>query len=676
MAGATKVPLSARTTAALIVYYKAMQDLQSDFSGDLRSRMEKIDKAYQREADNTLEHARAKAANAAGDTTKLQNVTVPVVMPQVETAVTYQTSVFLTGYPLFGVVAEPKYMDAAMQLETVIEEHAQVGGWARHLMMTFRDGEKYNFAPIEVSWAQETSAMITTDLTKNLTEGIGKKVTWKGNKLRRLDPYNTFVDPRVAPTEVYKRGEFAGFTEYMPRLELKTLVNNLPDIIIGSVTKAFESGSNASPRTTGDSYNYYIPTVNPDVIDPESRATGTNWMSWAGLAKDGSSKGKFIDYKDTYEVTTFYCRIMPSEFGMVLPSANTPQVFKLIIVNHEHIIYAERQTNAHNWLPILIGQPKEDGLMYQTKSRASEVQPFQEVASTFMNSIIASRRRAISDRVLYDPSKITEAHINSDNPSAKIPVRPSAYGKKISDSVYQFPYREDQAQFSMSQIQVLMGLANQTSGQNQASQGQFVKGNKTLEEFDTVMQNANGREQTASILLEHQLFTPIKHILKLNVLQYQGGTTLYNQDRQTAVEVDPIALRQAVLKFKVSDGLIPSTKLINAESTAVALQVLGSSPEIAAGYNIAPLFSYFMKTRGANVSEFEKSPEQTAYEQAVGAWQQVAMAAIDKGVEESKIPPQPKPEDYGYDPNANKPKPDTQTAPGAAPETADAGETV
>jgi hypothetical protein len=248
-------------------------------------------------------------------------------------------------------------------------------------------------------------------------------------------------------------------------------------------------------------------------------------------------------------------------------------------------------------------------------------------------------------------------------------VRPAAYGKNIGESVYAFPYREDQAGVSIQQIQMLLGLGNELSGQNRVSQGQFQKGNKTLAEFEDVMKNANGRDQLASILMEHQVFVPLKHILKLNILQFQGGTSIYNRDKKQVVEVDPIALRKAVIEFKVSDGIIPSNKLINAEAFSTSLQVFGSSPDIAQGYNVAQVFSYLMKTQGADLAAFEKSQEQLAYEQAVGAWQQMMQLAIEKGMDPEVIkqafPPQPLPEQFGYDPSTNKPAP--RTEPKAAP---------
>jgi len=453
----------------------------------------------------------------------------------------------------------------------------------------------------------------------------------------------------------------------MTRMQLKTLIEELPEKILSSIVPAFNSSSNTLINSNASAKNFYVPTINPDVNLIQEMRDGTNWMSWAGLS---DTRKNDIEYKDTYEVTTLYCRILPAEFNLRVPESNTPQIYKLIIVNHEHIIYCERQTNAHNMLPILIGQPMEDGLRYQTKSLADNVSSFQEVASAYMNSIMHSRRRAVTDRLLYDPSRVAKEHINSDNPSAKIPVRPAAYGKQVSDAVYQFPYREDQAQISMQQIQQLLALSNHISGQNPVSQGQFVKGNKLQDEFKTIMQNANGRDQTQSILLEYQVFIPMKHIIKLNTLQYQAGTTLYNENKQTNVQIDPIKLRKAVLNFKIADGLIPSTKLIDSESLAVALQTLGSAPQIAAAYNMGPLFSYLMKTKGAHIAEFEKSPEQQAYEQALAQWQQVAMTAAEKGVDISKSMPMPKPQDYGYDPRSMNPSvknPEQDTTPTPVP---------
>lgn len=669
MVASSVVILSKNSQETFIKYYKSIQSLQNVSRLELRSRLERVDRLYQREMDQTQANQDAKNANRQGDADRYQNITVPVVMPQIEAAVTHQTSVYLTGQPLFGVVAPPAFIDEALQLQTILDNNSIRGGWARELILFFRDGFKHNLSYLEVDWSAEVTYSVDTNLDVSVKNGQPKEVIWSGNRVRRLDPYNTFVDTRVAPAEVYRKGEFTGYTEPMSRIALKSFIAELPDKIIANIVPAFESGLGGAGGTDASAMNHYTPSINPDVSE-EDLAGGTNWISWAGL---GNSQGK-IQYKDSYEVTTLYCKILPSDFALGGANRNTPQIYKLVIVNHEHIIYAELQTNAHNYLPILVGQPLEDGLGYQTKSLADNGEPFQSVTSAMLNSVIASRRRAISDRVLYDPSRITSAAINSPNPSAKIPVRPAAYGKNLAESVYQFPYREDQAANSMGQVSALIELSNLLSGQNRTSQGQFTKGNRTLEEFDTVMANSNGRDQLASILLEYQVFIPMKLILKLNTLQYQGGTTIYNRDKDTQVEIDPVALRKAVLDFRVSDGLLPSEKLLNTSAFTAGLQAITTSPQLAGAYNIGQAFSYLMKTQGAdNLSAFEKSPEQQTYEQALGAWQGLAQLAIEK--EQEFKQPQPLPAQFGYDPSANKATPQgtTQTPGAEAPATPQAG---
>ena len=634
----TPMLLSKSSQEGLLNFHKQAIQL-ADKNFNLRDQFERADRAYMRELDATTEQQRAVLSNTYGDPTKFQNITVPVVLPQVEGAVVYQSSVFLTGHPIFGSVASPEYQDEAMQMDSKIEEEQIRGGWVAELMAHFRNGAKYNLAAIEVSWEREVTASLETDLEFSATQARPKETIWEGNRIKNLDMYNTFWDTRVQPTEVSTRGDFAGYTELMTRVALKTFFNSLPSTT--NVKEAFESSSAADGST------YVTPVINPKSFSTDRLQRGSmDWMAWVGASKSEIK----IDYKDMYEVSTLYARIIPSDFSIRVPSANTPQIWKLVIINHSVIVYAERQTNAHNRLPILFSQPNSDGLGYQTKSLLENVLPMQSLASALWNANIAARRRAISDRAIYDPSMIDAKHINNDAANAKIPMRPSAYGKPAANAYYSIPFRDDQAGTIMQESNSVVAMANMVSGQNQVRQGQFVKGNKTQSEFDTVMGNANGRDQSTSMLYEAQLFTPMKEMMKLNILQFQGGTSIYNREVGRLVEIDPIKLRKAVLAFKMSDGLLPTDKLVNADTLRQAVQSLASSPQLGAGYNLSSAFSYMMKTQGLDLKPFEKSAEQRAYEDAVSQWQQVVMEAMKQGVEQAKLPPQPTPQQYGYTP--------------------------
>jgi hypothetical protein len=643
------VPRSAQE--GLIIFNNSCLGQQQQDT-NLRDTMQAIDIAYAREENLTKEHARAKLANKYGDANKLQDITVPVVMPQVESATAYQSSVFLSGLPIFESVANPEFEDEALQLNTIIEDQSIRGGWVRELQMFIRDGFKYNISAIEVGWDSVVTAAVETDLTFDSKYAKPKAIQWEGNIIKRLDMYNTIFDARCAPTDIPTKGEFAGYVDFMSRTALKTFINKLPNKIIENVTAAFESSITSNGTSAVGSY--FIPTINNSPLVQRNAASGYNWMVWAGVA--GAKQN--INYSNMYEVTTLYGRIIPSDFGLKVPAANTPQVWKLIYVNNKVLIFAERQTNAHDNIPILFGVPYEDGLKYQTKSLATNAMPFQQASSALLNQSFAASRRSIWDRTVYDPSRIREADINNPNPASKIPVRPAAYGKPVTDSFQQMPFRDDQSGIVFEKMQQLATMTDEATGRNRAQRGLFTKGNRTKEEYNDVMGNAGGRDHMVSMLLEAQVFTPMKEILKINILQYQGGTTLYSASTQQSVAIDPVALRKAVLNFKMADGLSPVSKQINSDTLQVAMQTIASNPTIAAGYNLGPAFSYLMKTQGADLKPFEKSQQQVAYEQAMGQWQQTIQTITDAAVklkqelDPKSLPPQPTPEQFGYTPGS------------------------
>jgi hypothetical protein len=241
----------------------------------------------------------------------------------------------------------------------------------------------------------------------------------------------------------------------------------------------------------------------------------------------------------------------------------------------------------------------------QTKGLGEKLIPIQDLASASWNSRLYSQRRKISDRALYDPLRISSADVNSDIPNAKIPVRSSVYGKSVQDAYHAIPFEDNQSGSFVQDAREFSQFANTVSGQNQAQQGQFVKGNKTMKEFDDVPGHSSGRQQTLGIELEDQVFVPIKEMIKLNILQYQpDGPIVHPVDGKT-YEVNKQQLRDLSFAMKISDGLTPKEKLMSSEEFQVAIQTIASSPQLLQRYDLAPMFSYLMAQRGADLSPFE-----------------------------------------------------------------------
>ena len=595
-------PISLDTQDCFVRYVgEAVRLLGSAYN--FRSRMEQIDRIYQREIDFTSAQRRAKAANMGGDASKMQNVTLPVVMPQVESLLTELSNIFLSSYPLFPVFSKPAMIDAALQMETIIGEQGIQFGWAAELLQAMRDGLKYNLMAVEVEWVTKKVYSVGNDASVSITHGVPTETLFAGNALKRINPYNIILDTRVPPYAIHTRGEYAGYTEMISRIELKQRFAELDPTRTMNAKEAFESGS-GEISTTSSSNAYFIPQVNPfALLDPSVNQVGRsiNWHAWAGL-----DENRAIQYSDMYEFTVLYARILPKEHKIVGANGNTPQIYKMIVINRKVCIFAERQSNAHNFLPIIVAQATEDGLDWQSKSFADNAAPFQALASALYNSGIESQRRKVYDRLIYDPSRINKADIDKTDVVARIPVKSEAYGKPVSESLYQVPYKDDQVATIFSTAQQVLEMADIANGQNRVQRGQFQKGNKTRHEFQDTMDNSNARPRMTALVLENRFFTPIKTVLKLNTLQYQPAADVYNRNSKTNVKIDPVALRKASVEFRMADGLMPTDAFINMDLFTSILQMVAQYPQILAEYDIVGMIFYWLKLEGATwVDDFK-----------------------------------------------------------------------
>lgn len=608
----------------LLSYAKDCATRGGSAMSDFRTLLRYRDLAYQRQLNTTAEHIKAVRSNMAGDARKVQDMTVPIVMPQIESAVAYQAGVFLTSYPIFGVVATPSNADAALQFETALGDQSVKYGWARELMKVFRDGFKYNFGAAVVYWKKTPLKSIVTDtsVTKAGLAAI-RDYAYGGNCIKRLDPYNCFMDMTVAPANLHTEGEYFGWNETISRVRLKQLIAELDPNKTTGAKEAFESAFAGATQDSSSGMAYYQPEINK-YLNMGAASTGGNWGAWMGLPGSTASRGG-INYKSSYVLTHFYCRAMPSDFGA---RGNKVKVYHAIIVNWTTVIFAEELNVGHDMLPCFVMQPQEDGLGYQTQSMLDNALPFQDMSSSLWNISLESKRRLIFDRLIYNPRLIDKKDIDAVSSVSRIPLRNANIGKDanvMSQAVYQFPYREDNSATNLQMSDMISAMADQATGQNKVDRGQFQKGNKTKTEFETTMNNSNSRQQLAALAIEHQFMQPIKEVIKSNTLQFQPTGKFLNRDTRKEVAVDPVKLREALLEFKLTDGMLPADKLLNSELLTVFMQTAQAIPTVQAEYDIMGMFLYWAKLRGAYwIEDFKRDP--AAQQQALQTMGQAAAA--------------------------------------------------
>lgn len=594
---------------------------------ELQAKMDAIDIAYARykaakDKPNTGVDIRDEpCGNIFAD----DEVTPPLVVSQVDSYTAYLADVFLSGYPLFPVVSNPSNKIYAEQLETLLDDHANLGGYVRQLLLFLRNGVKYNYSAIEVEWdvIEQFSAV------GDFESGTGRKIdrTKKGiTKIKNLNMRNVVRDTEVPVGDLAEHGDYAGYIEVITKTKLKRLLNKLT--ISGDVYNADKAMQTASVSPSGF---YQEDPIISNYVTQAGRRNGTvDWDAYLDNTEGSTRRG--TSYGATYEKLTLYARIMPAEFGITAPQKNTPQIWKFIIIGNSVMISAKRIISAYDYLPILFGQPMEDGLGYQTQSVAEGEIPFQTAASTLFNIRFAAARRAVSDRALYDPAFITANDVNSRGPAPKIPARIGQLAnKKLSDVYHQLPFDNRGLENVMSDAQMIVGFSKELHGMNGPKQGQFQKGNKSVSEWNDTMAGSDNRLRLPALCLECQVFSPLKSILALNIFQYGENSVVVSQRSGQVITIDLAKLRQQVLAFRIADGVTPKSKLASTEAITGLLQLISTSPILQQQYGmmLPAMVAHLAQLQGIRGLE-EYAP-------------QAPQGVAPPGLQGASIAPQPQP---------------------------------
>ena len=606
---------------------------------ELQDKMDAIDVSYAR---YSIKRRRSmvdgvdipEANEGCGNIFADDDVVPPIVISQVDSYVAYLADVFLSGTPMFPVVSSPAKRKYAEQLETLLDDHALLGGYARQLLLFLRDGVKYNYSAIEADWDSIEQFSVAGDFTS----GTGKKVNRNAKsftRVKRLNPRNVFRDATVAPGDIAEHGDYAGFIERVSRMKVKKELNKLANQ--GRVYNADKALNSASASV--DVHNYY--REDPEISNYQGivdKNSGPDWDTFFdGPQKVGARRG---NYGDSYYRIVMYARILPSDFGISAPQPNTPQIWKFVHIN-DHMVSAQRIISAYDYLPILFGQPLEDGLGYQTQSVAESEIPFQDAATTLFNIRFASARRAVSDRAIYDPEILSPDDVNSKAPAPKIPARISKLSNKtLKDLYHQIPFDNRGTENTIQDAQAIVGFSKELHGINNPRTGQFQKGNKSVTEWNDTMAGSDNRTRLPAIVLEHQVFSPLKSIFVLNIFQYGDNAIVISQRSGVEYKIDLEELRKQVLAFRVADGYTPKSKMASVEMITLGLQTIQQSPILQQFYGpyLPAMFAHLMQLGGVRGLE-EYDPANTGVQPSPMGLQEQALQGGAPAPQAPPVPP-------------------------------------
>lgn len=588
----TKTAVEISSTSQDLIKRKAEEVIKGFRFGDTRDRFLVIDKAVQLEEDVVN---RKRTDGYSKDTRP------PVVKPEIDTAHAFFVDLFASGDPMFKVIETNSNADGAKMMQAQVTSDELYFGYPRQVSMFLRDLVKYNLGALEVVWAKEEIFQPMNDLTFAVDGDDAGSNLYDGNRIRRVDQYNMFWDSTVAPNDVSKRGMYVG---YIDRVGVHELHDHIADLIaagsvVMNITDELWQSTPAEP-------NYYEPDIS---IPLGTTGHGQDWTSmfFPDDVTNSASGKKAVNYKAHYELTTMYMRIIPSMWGInEVQSKDRVQIWKFQIVNNMYVILAERQSNAHNNLPILLAQLDDEGVGTDNKSMAEFLLPYQNQATQMNDAWLGMVWKAVGDKGLYDSRRIAKRDIESSNPRAKIPVRPMANNSDIRAAYLPMSFDGNAGSLMMSAISQIRGQATELTGQNNAQKGQFQKGNKTMYEYQDVMSNSDSRKYVQAILLENVVFQPLKTIMKLNILQFATAGTKMNTGQP--VDINPATMRQQVAEFRIADGLKNSERITKNGEALKYIQLMAPYAQMAPAYGIDPFAMILNSMRAAGLDTEEYKP--------------------------------------------------------------------
>lgn len=553
-----------------------------------RGRLELIDNYIARESHKTTEVRQARMRNRQyGNKTKLGDMEAPIIYTKLASAHSFLVNLFLRGHPIFSAVAPRPFAEIGRMYNALISRDQAKFGWARHLSLALRDGLKYNIMATDTFWHQQFR-------TQHTDKGVPTQtIDYEGNKILRINPYNLIFDPTVDLNELHLAGAYCGWVERTNYVHAKYTVHALSDDFkqMNKLAEAF----NKTPENL-----HYIPKILDEVPNPE------NWDEFFGFRPANSaanSSGK-------YEFLHLYMRIIPKEYEIIAPQAGSPGTWKFIFLNGI-LIFAQPLLQWE--FPLVCSQLIDEGQGMQAKSFCEQLMDIQDAGSFLQAARFASLRRAISDRALYDPTRIRAADINSANPEAKIPVQLNQYHPDLNSAYQPIPYRDDMAGSYSQEFVQMLSFADEVSGITKPFQGSFVKGNRTLHEFQEIMGNAESRLEVLGLAIATQNIHAIKERLKQNYLTFAINEQIFDQKSRQEVTVDAEQMNKVKDAIQLSDGSLPSSKIISADMIQVALQAMPAMPELAQKYDVSELFIHMLKNQGLeDLDDFRRETQAPA----------------------------------------------------------------
>jgi len=426
-------------------------------------------------------------------------LTVPMTYAQVQTFCAFLFSLYNLGSSLFtygSTGREDKTL--AEVVGKLMERDQRKNKMLCLLYQGLLNIARFNLVVTKVRWdekkvmVKKSSPESQTDLlTGMVIEGEVQgsdwveKVSWEGNEISHVSPYNFFPDTRKEPLK-WGEGEFMADEYEFSLRELKAMEAS------GEV-----AGVKWVERIDGEMWNKrkkHIRLPRVSQFMEETEGNESDFLCW---------------------VTCVQIKINPKKYGLD-PDMDFMVDAIVQIVNDNRIISIDFPNAMHCGWVYDYGMFSPDDLAGLSDSLASAVDPMQELVSFLINSRALAVKRGLQDKLVVDDQAVDMDTVEHDSDFIRVHKTLGRFG--VSNYVQQIKFQDHTGQH-FSDASNVVGLIQTTTGVNENMQGQYSGGRRSSYESRATNAGSTGRLKMTAATLWEMWLGPLAEKMLLNLRQ-------------------------------------------------------------------------------------------------------------------------------------------------------------
>lgn len=527
----------------------------------------------------------------AKDSRKPVSIVVPLSYAALETILSYQVAAFLES-PIFRYTGMGGSEDVlgAMLMEKLIDLQANRSLMGLQLHTMLRDSNAYGFGVCTPVWTQRVgwrrkarqtgfNSLIGSFVSTGSEVIREQVVTYEGNELFNIDPYNYLPDVNCAIQDV-QRSEYVGWLRPDSRMNLLRQETMDPITFFNGRYLEFIGGQSVLTKEDGSNRDRY-----------------------------GVSSGNQYSSSTTHQIDVIYMYVdlIPKDWGIGQHTA--PEKWMFALAGDQVIIAASPLDLDHGMFPVVVCAPEFDGYSVSPISRVEMSYGLQKAIDFEFNSRFANVRKVLNDMFVVDPQKVNINDVRNPAPGKIIRLRKQAWGTGVAGAVEQLKVLDVTAN-NFADSSHIAALLDRVMGSEASIQGGIQRHGEriTATEFQGYRGAALTRLERTARVAALQAINPLGMMIASHTQQFMTQEQYVaiagdyeNELReefgdQTHVLVGPLDIA-VNYDLRMHDGSLPSAGDPNAWQ--MMFQTIGQNPLLAQYFDVVRIFQHWARLSGA-----------------------------------------------------------------------------